>query len=41
MQRQGFVGSLAKSRTKSALEVAFMVHMAEAEAGSVPHIDIF
>jgi hypothetical protein len=29
MQRQGFAGSLAESRTKSALEVAFVVHMRE------------
>jgi len=28
VQGQGFAGSLAEARTKSALEVAFMVHMA-------------
>ena len=28
MQRQGFAGSFSESRTKAALEVAFVVHMA-------------
>ena len=28
MERQSFAGALAESRTKSALEIAFMVHMA-------------